>query len=185
MTAPSWLVPSLAAYGALVSTGAAVWGIASWVLSGARAYVELSPGLGNEADRFIKYAAKRRGDPDAHLQNLGRYGMAQPLVLVVIRNRGRLQLTVENASLENATGESYGTIGGPEIGPSFPIRLDPGQATVLGYRRDGVDMFVAAARKAHGGEVLVLPVVDLGTGERVRGRTSLLFRSPSERDPNQ
>ncbi|BCB86997.1 hypothetical protein [Phytohabitans suffuscus] len=168
----------LAIYGALVGTFSLGWTVASWLLSAGRARVELRAGLSNAAGQFMTTPIPRDGkiDISPNLALVGS-GMTNPILLVSVRNVGRLAITVEQVAFRASTGQEYGTVSGPEHGKQFPCVIQPGASERFGYDLGGLQIFATTIQKAVPGAVRVAAIVDLGTGKRVKARAKAVLGS--------
>lgn len=182
-TGLDWLVAGIALYAALVSTGAGCWAVYSWILTGGRAKVDVTTGLRHFAgSQFAEFPPRKgRVADDGVPTEYESQGFTMPLVLVRVRNKGRLEVTIEGVELRSPTGVAYKTIGGPEMGPRFPHTVGAGKSEVFGYEKAAVDAFAAAVRGTfRQRHVVIHAVVDLGTGKRVMSKTSLHFRGTDQ-----
>src|SRR5690606_23334035 len=157
---------------AVVAATALGWQVASWLLSGGRAKVELR----NGAMRHIggQYATVPAHKPLG--QELAEQGFTRRAVFVNVRNVGRLPVSVSWWDLKLPGGIRFGEMN-PLHGPKFPHRLDVGESVTWAMTVDGDMLFAlrAAQKQAKVGNVEVRAVVSLGSGKEIKTPQRITF----------
>jgi hypothetical protein len=145
------------------------WNVVSWLLSAARITAELAVGAVIMPGAQYMMLPAKPGWRDQVEKNLTRNGLTgEEAVMVTARNTGRNPITIESCSFRSDTGLAVGTIGRPDWGDAFPIRLEPGASTVVGYR---ADLILNAARYLHDKSpstpVVIRAQLSLATGKTI------------------
>ncbi|MFJ6163904.1 hypothetical protein ACIQH6_02200 [Micromonospora orduensis] len=166
---------AIALYAAIVATFSLSWTVASWLLSTGRAKVEFYKGVVHNGTKYALLPIPKSGDMHVEPDMVSASSVAaEPALFVLVRNVGRLPLTVEQVAFATKSGQRYGTFGGPDYGKPFNCTIQPGSSENFGFRQQGFKEFAAATRGASAaGPVKIFAVVDLGTGKRITSKTRI------------
>lgn len=119
-----------AVLGWVTATAALMWNILSWLFTAGRARLEANPGAVMPGGQYMILTSK----PDWREQlrkNLQRNQIVgDEAFLIKIRNRGRSPVSIERAGFESQ-GVEIGTIGRPDWGDKFPIRIEAGASNTM------------------------------------------------------
>ena len=164
----------IAILGWVTATAALTWNVVSWLLAGARATVEFRVGALVDGNQYLTQPI-RPGWQRWLQENMETNGLTGELMLFVnVRNTGRTRLTIHQCGFRASTGEQYSTPGGPDVGEKFPITLEAGDATTLGYNAAGI---LAGAETSADfykkGSVDLRARVELGSGKLVNSKEAL------------
>lgn len=193
----------LAVVGTVLAAASLTWQAATYVLTGGRVSVELRTGALHASGSSMVTAATRDAD-QVWAAQLAEQGYTRPLVVVKVRNIGRMPVTIERWSLACsgppepprnrgllaaiAAASSrprrlteFQPVAG-SFGPQLPHRLDAGSSETWGTDAREIRDLVAATL-----EVWKLPLVsldgkvELGDGRTARTPTSssLTFTPPA------
>lgn len=114
---------AVAVLGVLLGALSLGWQIASHMLTGGRAKAELlmgALGRGGMATGSVKSV------DEAAMKDLAEEGFTQPVIVVRVRNVGRLPVTVTGWSIATGRGVAYKPLG-DSIGPPLSHRLEAGE----------------------------------------------------------
>ncbi len=153
---------------AVVAATALGWQIASWLMSGVRAEVEVSKG--GKSKYSGEYTTVEPSTPRE------TFSYPIPLVVVDIRNTGRLPVSVIGWSFRLPGGVKQGDLI-EVMGPKLPHRLDVAENARWGVelnKRLKVDLLIAQ-REVKVADVKVHVVVSLGNGKRITTRKPIVF----------
>lgn len=100
------------------------WQAATYVLTGGRVHVELRVGAVDPSGTGMVHGPVSSATPD-WAEHQARQGYTRPVVGVLVRNRGRLPVTVTEWTLVGSHELNFRPIG-LSIGPELPYRLDLG-----------------------------------------------------------
>lgn len=165
---------AVAVLGVLLGALSLGWQIASHMLTGGRAKAELLAGAlgrGGMATVSLKYM---RADS---MKELAAQGFAQPVIVVRVRNVGRLPVTVTSWSIITSRGVAFSPVG-DSIGPALSHRLEAGETADW-----AVDANPIRAMAHTTADVFKVPIervnvrgnVSLGDGRTVKTRETLHF----------
>lgn len=184
----------IAIVGVALAAGSLAWQAATYVLTGGRAQVDLRVGALNRGGTGMMTARPHNLD-EVWTQHLAEQGYTRPVVIVRVRNVGRLPVTVQRWSLgclqENSGGGtlfrqiqqrrnprtvSELTPIGESIGPPLPHRLEPGTSETWAVDAQAVHTFAVTNRETFNLAVAaVVGKVELGTGRTHTTREPILF----------
>lgn len=164
----------IAVLGSVTAASSLTWNIVSWLLSAGRITAELSVGAVTIAGQYMMLPAKS-GWQELVRTNLSNNDLeAEEAVMITARNTGRNPVTIESCQFKSPQGPAVGTVGGPDWGAKFPIRLEAGASTVLGYRADLVLNTQRYLREKHLNEPVVIRAhLTLGTGKTVVAKPAM------------
>lgn len=157
---------------AVVAATALGWQVASWLLSGGRAKVELLNGaLHQFGPQWVVMPPNKPLDPSAAAN-----GFTRRAIFVEVRNVGRLPITVTSWQLKLPGGVKIGELNSPN-GPKLPHRLEVGDNATWAIEVDGqlVAALHATRRMAKVDDVEVRAVVSLGSGKEITTRRRITF----------
>lgn len=116
----------IAILGVIMSALSLGWQGAAFVLSGGRVSAELRVGALHATRSGLVHgapSAATAGWADHH----GKQGYVHPVIAVLVRNRGRLPVTVTQWGVVGSGGLSYRPLGN-SVGPALPYRLEAGSS---------------------------------------------------------
>ncbi|SHJ58156.1 hypothetical protein SAMN05421803_107168 [Nocardiopsis flavescens] len=157
---------------AVVAATALGWQIASWLLSGGRAKVELLNGaLHQFGPQWIVMPPNKPLDPSGAAN-----GFTRRAIFVEVRNVGRLPITVTSWQLKLPGGVKIGELNSPN-GPRLPHRLDVGDSEKWAIEVDSelVAALRATRKMAKVDDVEVRAVVSLGSGKEIKTPQRITF----------
>jgi hypothetical protein len=172
--------------GVVLSSLALGWQIASWLLTAGRVRLTLKHGALTGAMSYLKDV--RRGPARAADLSLDPGAAATEVLAVVVRNVGRLPVTVERYGAELWGAAGSGSLIrrasptrllalqpiGDAIGPGLPHRLEPGTSETWLIRMDDVRAAVYATKGSNLGDARSCGMfVELGNGRTVRTRHNI------------
>jgi hypothetical protein len=162
----------VAVYAAVVATAALAWQGALYLLTGGRVRVEMRLGAMGRGGMF-------HCDPEnftvQQLERMQSQGYTKPVLIVFVRNVGRLPVSVESWHVETGVKISLRPLA-ETVGPDLPHTLQPGQseswavglAFVLDSVKTAVDVFDGVTQES----VRITPAVSLGDGRTIRAAQS-------------
>lgn len=147
----------IAVCGAVTGVAALAWSVATHLLTGPRVAVELRGGFRGPANyshtKFDKF------DPTA---NVNAELLPIPIVVVLVRNRGRAPVSVTSWSVhigDLGYGESS-----RDYNPALPYRLEGGETALWVIDLEGIVATMVAAQTVEP----MYATVDLGTGKTAK-----------------
>lgn len=161
----------IAVFGAVVAMMALGWQVASWLLSGGRAKVELRNGAIHErGDPYVTVPADKAIGSDLVTQ-----GFTRRAIFINVRNVGRLPISVTGWHLKFPAAMTLGEMNHPRA--TFPHRLEVGESKEwhIEVDTDVQTILRAAQRKAKVSDVEVRGVVELGNGKKTTTRQKIVF----------
>lgn len=185
MTVATFVVAIL---GWVTATVSLTWNIISWLFSAGRAKVELRMGAVT-ASGYMTSPVQSDGWKSVE-ENLTLNGLqGEPAFFVVVRNTGRIPITVEGCSFRAGNGMESSTVGRPDWGVgAFPVRIEAGESETFAYRdfrvtglMDVIKELPQKPRTGGLGEAMKPDVrsirakVQLGNGKSRLGRPVLRF----------
>lgn len=151
------------------------WQAATFYLSGSRVRVTMHRG----ALRREFGATTRMTGPvtasDRDIERMREQGFDHDVVVAIVRNRGRLAVSVDGVTATSRDGWGFARLADPE-NPSLPFRLEPGAKETWHVDLEPLQMLADGDNESR--EVFML--VELGTGKVARSKESLTIvpRSP-------
>jgi|GEM_PF-1339500 len=156
------------------------WQAASFLLSGPRVRVHLQEGLRGPGGAVLAPSSIYTDDGRAALE---RQGFDEPILAVIVVNRGRLPATVGNWSIRFGNGAAYQNPGDPR-NPALPYRLEPFTSESWYSPLDHLQQLQAVFNDQSEAAALVHGVVDLGSRETVSSKDALLVGPQGVRAPS-
>jgi hypothetical protein len=153
------------------------WQAATFVLSGSRVRVTLRRGAIRRQPGEVSRVSFPVNPTASAIQTAVAQGFTQEVAVAEVRNRGRLAVSVEKASLESEDGWGYALLQDPE-NPPLPHRLEPGALQTWHVELKPLRMVVDGDGKAR----RVGMVIELGTGKVIRTKKAIVVE-PRTLDP--
>jgi hypothetical protein len=163
----------VAILGVLLALASLVWQAATFVLSGSRVRLLLRQGaLKRMAGGTVRISGPLQ--PTASdCEVMRSQGFEEPVLIVEVRNRGRMAVSVEDIAAVSEDGWGFKRAEDPE-NPSLPHRLEPGAKQAWHVELAVFQALVDKDRKPRKAWM----TVELGTGRVMRTKQSTLV-SPS------
>jgi len=155
------------------------WQAASFFLSGPRVRVHLQEGLRGLGGVVLASPSVYTEEGGAALERLG---FGEPILAVIVVNRGRLPATVGNWSIRFGNGAAYQNPGDPR-NPALPYRLEPFTSDSWYAPLDHLQQLQAVFTDQSDAAAVVHGEVDLGSRETVASKDSLIVRVEGVRMP--
>lgn len=161
----------------LLLAGAAFgWQVLAWFMDGGRATAELRVGIYAHGSGLMSRPVDRDGSAAMSKVVSAQFPRADPLLVVLVTNRGRMpvQVTSYSAEIAGATGLSVSTSGPVVTGEhELPFVIPPGQRAFWWFPMTEVDALVYASQVVAPGRSTVRMTVTLGTGKTLRTKRSV------------
>jgi hypothetical protein len=164
----------VAILGVVLAVASLVWQAATFVLSGSRVGLTLRRGLIRRDGTGTVALALGPLEPSAdHYAMLREQGFNEEVVIVEVRNKGRLAVSVESVRTDTQDGWGFACIADPE-NPAMPHRLEPGAKETWHEKLAAIQKIVDT--KGQSQEVWM--TVELGNGKVLRtDQTTLVVPS--------
>jgi len=154
----------------LLAVGSLAWQAATYVLSGGRVKVELMRGLARDSGGDMLTRPESM-TPDT-LQRLAAEGYTRPVIGVLVRNVGRMPVTVSGWSLNfSVPGAAYRPLGAA-FGPPMPHRLEAGASEAWVADERIVQATANTLVKATTEPISIRGKIELGDGRSYESRES-------------
>jgi hypothetical protein len=154
----------VAIIGVALAVASLAWQAATFVLSGSRVGLTLRRGLIRRDGSGTVALALGPLEPNAgHYGVMREQGFTEEVVIVEVRNRGRMAVSVESVRADTQDGWGFARIADPE-NPTVPHRLEPGAKETWHEKLAAIQKIVDT--KGESQEVWM--TVELGTGKVLR-----------------
>ncbi|SMD24201.1 hypothetical protein [Lentzea albidocapillata] len=141
------------------------WQVANYLLTGGRPKVELRVGAIHESGQLVHGPVRNLSAEWA--QRHARQGFTRPVLVVQVRNVGRLPVTIAEWSVTaEPAGAAFQPIG-ESIGPDLPYKLEPGASETWALELHTVETLVSVTAETFEvakGKTTVRGKVGLGDG---------------------
>jgi hypothetical protein len=161
--------------GVALALGSLAWQAATFILSGSRARVKLRRGAiqRDALGRIVRVAGPLQ--PSARdLALMRSQGFTRDLLIVEVRNVGRLAVSVESATAEAEGGWGFAVLQDPE-NTALPFRLEPGAKE--SWHVDLAPLQMVA--DSEGKPKRAWMSVELGTGKVLRTKQTVMLEPSS------
>lgn len=178
MSAVEVITLVIAIVGVVLAAASLSWQAATFVLSGHRVRVSLRYGAirREPLGRAIRTTAPLTVDA-AHARMMAEQGFTEPVLVALVRNVGRMAVSIERVEAGFDDGWSFSRLEDPENAP-LPYRLEPGASEAWHVEAEPLQMVVDADGQPRRARMTVA----LGTGSVLRTKESVLV-TPRQAKP--